>query len=157
MSNITTINNSIEIRSKIVDFETAMRQQYPDYLTEKDFPLRHHFAPGAYGREIFMPAGSLVVGKIHKHAHLNMIMQGRVSVVTEEGTMEYSAPIVLVSKAGTKRVVLVHEDTIWVTVHLTDKTDLVEIEDEIIAKTYEEFDLLEAQKLLVDQKLVELI
>lgn len=155
MSNISIINNSIAIRSKIVDFEVSMRQLYPNYLTEKDFPLRHHFAPGAYGREIFMPARSLVVGKIHKHAHLNMIMKGRVSVVTEDGTIEYQAPIVLVSKAGTKRVVLVHEDTIWVTIHLTDKTDLVEIEDEIIAKTYEEFDLLEQK--LESQKLLETI
>jgi hypothetical protein len=48
---------------------------------------------------------------------------------------------VLVSKAGTKRVVYTQTDTIWTTVHLTEKVDLDEIEDEIIAKDYAALDV----------------
>lgn len=102
-------------------------------------PVKHHFAPGAYGREMFLPAGMIVVGKIHKHAHVNVISQGCVHVFTEhEGKLELRAPCTFVSSPGTKRAVHVIEDTVWTTVHVTDKTDLAEIEREVIATDFEE-------------------
>jgi hypothetical protein len=108
-------------------------------------PLKHVFAPGGackhvYAREIFIPAGTAIVGKIHKHAHLNMLMRGRVSVFTEKGREEFEGPLTMVSQAGTKRAVYAIEDAIWVTVHLTNSMDLAEIEDEIIAKDFEQLE-----------------
>jgi len=102
-------------------------------------PVKHHFAPGAYGREMFLPAGMVVVGKIHKHAHVNVISKGRVQVFTEhDGVLELSAPCTFVSSPGTKRAVHVIEDTVWTTVHVTDKTDLADIEREVIATDFSE-------------------
>ncbi len=128
-------------REAILEFQDVMQQMVQAQPTlAPDLPLSHVFAPGAYARTIFIPADTVVVGKIHKHAHLNMLMQGRVSLMTEEGPTVLQAPQVLCSKAGTKRVVYAQTDTIWTTVHLTEQTDLELIEDEIIAKTYEEFE-----------------
>ena len=102
-------------------------------------PVKHHFAPGSYGREMTLPAGLVVVGKIHKHAHINVISKGRVQVFTEqEGVLELDAPCTFVSSPGTKRVVHVLEETVWTTVHVTDKTDLAEIEREVIATDFME-------------------
>lgn len=102
-------------------------------------PVQHHFAPGAYGREMTLPAGLVVVGKIHKHAHINVISKGRVQVFTEQdGVLELAAPCTFVSSPGTKRVVHVLEETVWTTVHVTDKTDLDEIEREVIATDFSE-------------------
>ncbi len=102
-------------------------------------PVKHHFAPGSYGREMALPAGLVVVGKIHKHAHINVISKGRVQVFTEqEGVLELAAPCTFVSSPGTKRVVHVLEETVWTTVHVTDKTDLAEIEREVIATDFME-------------------
>ena len=102
-------------------------------------PVKHHFAPGAYGREMTLPAGLVVVGKIHKHAHINVISKGRVQVFTEQdGVLELAAPCTFVSSPGTKRVVHVLEETVWTTVHVTDKTDLAEIEREVIATDFSE-------------------
>jgi len=102
-------------------------------------PVKHHFAPGSYGREMTLPAGLVVVGKIHKHAHINVISKGRVQVFTEqEGVLELAAPCTFVSSPGTKRVVYVLEETVWTTVHVTDKTDLAEIEREVIATDFTE-------------------
>lgn len=102
-------------------------------------PVQHHFAPGAYGREMTIPAGLVVVGKIHKHAHINVISKGRVQVFTEQdGVLELAAPCTFVSSPGTKRVVHVLEETVWTTVHVTDKTDLAEIEREVIATDFSE-------------------
>ena len=141
---IAPIKKSDETRAAIMDCESSMRTFLMEHsLTEPDLPLAHTFAPGAYARTIYIPRDTLVVGKIHKHAHLNMLMAGTVSVATEEGPVVMEAPKVLVSKAGTKRVVYAQTDVIWTTVHLTEETDIEKIEDAIIAKTYEEFDAIQ--------------
>lgn len=83
-----------------------------------DMPeAEHFFAPGMYGRRFSMPVGMLVVGKIHKHAHLMMVLQGRAEVITEFGRDIVTAGHVSVSQPGAKRVVLALEDTIFMTVH----------------------------------------
>ena len=110
-------------------------------------PVNHYFAPGNYAREIFMPAGICVIGKIHKHAHVNVISQGKVVVATEDGIVEMQAPYTFISQSGTKRVVLVLEDTVWTTIHPTDETDLEKIEDEVIAKDYQELALYNRKQL----------
>jgi quercetin dioxygenase-like cupin family protein len=116
-------------------------------LPEVDCPLQHVFAPGAYARTIFIPKGTVIVGKIHKHAHLNILSQGDVTVQTEGGGLErLQGPLTIVSPPGTKRAVYAHTDTTWTTIHLTDETDLDKIEEHVIAKTYEDYEqfLLEA-------------
>lgn len=90
----------------------------------------HFYAPGMYLRELTVPAGMLIVGKIHKHAHFLMVLKGRAAVVSEFGRMEVTAGHISVSPAGVKRAVLAIEDTQFVTVHVnpTDTQDLDVIE-----------------------------
>lgn len=90
------------------------------------------FIGGVYVRKLFMRAGTLVVGKRHAQEHVCIISMGRATVTTEAGTQEICAPAHFVSPAGTKRCVLVHEDMVWTTIHRTDKTHIVEVEDEIM-------------------------
>lgn len=94
----------------------------------------HHFAPGMYLRELLVPAGMLIVGKIHRHAHFLFVMRGRALVISEFGRMEVSTGHFSVSPAGVKRVVLALEDTHFVTVHVNreDSRDLAVIEAEHI-------------------------
>ena len=109
-------------------------------LPDVEFPLQHTFAPGVYARTIFIPAGSVLVGKIHKHRHLNILSMGHVSVLTEGGGLEdLHGPITMVSEPGTKRAVQAHSDVVWTTIHLTNETDLAKIEDEVIAKTFDDY------------------
>lgn len=110
-------------------------------LPEVECPLQHVFAPGAYARTIFVPAGTVVVGKIHKHQHLNILSQGEAHVLTESGGVErLHGPMTMVSPAGTKRAVYAATDLVWTTIHLTNETNLEKIEDETIAKTFEEYE-----------------
>lgn len=137
-----------EIRDAILRFETAL-SQLPNALFGDVFPLKHGFADGVYVREIFIPKGYILTGKIHKYAHPNFLMQGEVIVVTEhEGVQHLKAPLSLISQAGTKRAVIALEDTIWITVHVTNETDLDKIEEAIIAKNYATFDAFTFSKLL---------
>lgn len=102
--------------------------------TDKRAQPENLFTPGIYVRKLVMPAGTLVVAKRHAQEHVCIISQGRATVTTELGTQEICAPMHFISQAGAKRVVLVHEDMVWTTIHRTDKTDLAEIEDELIIK-----------------------
>lgn len=123
-------------RESIVRLQDTILQQGLDVGADT-CPVQHFFAPGSYAREITMPAGLVVVGKIHKHAHVNVISKGRVRVFTEGGgVQDLAAPCTFVSQPGTKRAVLVVEDTVWTTVHVTDKTDLAEIEREVISTEF---------------------
>ena len=109
--------------------------------TDDVCPITHHFAPGLYAREIFIPAGTVIIGKIHRHAHVNTISSGRVVVATEFGTEEFKAPHTFVSQPGTKRAVVALDDTVWTTYHPTEETDLEKIEAYVIAPTYEALEL----------------
>jgi hypothetical protein len=102
--------------------------------------LVHYHAPGVYARELFIPAGTLIIGKIHKHAHHNNISLGKIAVATEFDSYVITAPHSFVSLPGTKRVVYALEDTIWTTYHHTDTADLAVIEESTIAATYDDFD-----------------
>jgi len=112
------------------------------------FPVEHFFAPGSYARSMRLPKDYVIVGKIHKHAHLNIISYGHVIVATEEGAKELKGPLIFTSPAGVKRAVTVLEDTMWTTIHVTQETELEKIEDDVIAKTFEAFDKFNEGNLL---------
>lgn len=137
------MTEALAVRQNISDVETALSQCEGAFVGDADVcPLKHSFADGMYVREISIPAGVLLVGKIHRHSHPNFLMQGTVSVITEAGGQEtLVAPCHMVSPAGTKRVVYTHSDCVWVTVHVTDSTDLDEIEDQVIAPDYNDEEL----------------
>jgi quercetin dioxygenase-like cupin family protein len=103
------------------------------------YEIKHYFSDGVYARELTIPVGHVVVGKIHRHEHLNFLSKGRVTVLTEEGGKEeLSAPCTLISPKGVKRLLYTHEETVWTVVHITSETDLDKIEKEVIAKDYTE-------------------
>lgn len=149
----TEVRNSIIARNKIMNLQAAIEvMQETDPV---DCPLVHHFAPGLYAREILLPKDSLVVGKIHKHAHVNNISKGSVVVYTEFGLEEYHAPCQFISKAGTKRAVLALEDTVWTTYHPTSEIDLEIIEEQVIAKSFDDYNqfVLEQDRKALEVKL----
>ncbi|MCH8931150.1 MAG: hypothetical protein IIA98_09595 [Proteobacteria bacterium] len=119
-------------REKLLTLENEMRKH-----PQLDVPITHHFAPGVYAREMRVPAGTLLTGKIHKTEHLNIISQGHFSVSNLGETKHIYAPCTFVSPAGTKRAIYAHEDSTWTTIHVTEETNLTALENEIIAESFE--------------------
>jgi len=107
-------------------------------MPQTECEILHHYAPGLYVREMRQPAGVLVVGKIHKTSHMNIIPSGRCTVATESGPMEITGPFMYRSEVGAKRVIYAHEDTVWLNLIPTDLTDPDEIEAAIIAEDWSE-------------------
>ena len=92
----------------------------------------HFFADGTYTRALLIPAGTALTGKTHRQRHVNFLLQGTIRVWTEQGMQDLTAPQIIVSEPGTKRVGYAFTEVIWATVHATDKTDLNDIEAEVI-------------------------
>lgn len=124
-----------EARQRILELEAAMLAM-PEHQIE--IKTTHHFAPGVYCREVFIPKGATVVGKIHKTEHLNILSQGELTVWTDEGMKRLKAPATILSKPGIKRVGYAHEDSVWTTIHPTTETDLEKLEELLIAKDFAE-------------------
>jgi len=102
------------------------------------YPVKHYFTPGLYVREITMPEGAVLTSKIHKTEHPFVISKGKCLVYLnrEDGWKELSSPYIGITKPNTRRILAILEETVWTTFHVTDLTDLLEIEDTLL-ESYE--------------------
>ena len=126
------------IRKSIQDMEKAMLMAPKE--TQTPLETMHTFADGLYTRTVLMRAGSLICGKIHRLEHIVVIGQGAASVISEEfGSKMIVAPMVFMSPPLVRRLLFIHTDMIWTTVHKnpTNTRDLKELEKFLIAPDYE--------------------
>ena len=120
-----SLQASTPMSAKVQALERSMLGQPP-----VDCPIKHHFAPGMYAREITIPKGTAVVGAVHKTENLVVLSKGRLRIVSDENTIEVEAPCTLTCKPGAKNAVYALEDSVWTNFFPTTETDpdkLVEI------------------------------
>ena len=77
-------------------------------------------------------AGTFCVSKMHRTEHMNILLKGALTIITENGLQYLESPQIIKSAAGTMRIGYFHQDTTWVTVHPTQETDLEIIERDVI-------------------------
>lgn len=116
--------------------------------------LKHHFAPGIYVREIWMPSGPLILGQRHLTDHLNIITQGKV-LVRAEGELRLihaigPVPVTFRSGAGVRKALFILEDTTWMTVHINvdDCEDILTLENRFTeqSEVYKEHEIEAAKQ-----------
>jgi len=100
----------------------------PQYEPE----TKHTFHAGMYCREVWRPAGVIVVGKIHKKEHFYLIVSGTVAITTDEGVKSVTGPHLLCSKPGTKRAVYAETDALCMTFHVVDAKTIEDAEQELV-------------------------
>ena len=132
-----------EVREQILNFQSLLQnvddKKYivvDDKQSTKVCPLKHTFGEGYLIREINTPAGELIITKIHKQNHPFFLLKGKCSVLTEDGVKYMEAPYYGITSVGTKRIIYCHTDVVWVCVHITESTDIEKIEEDIIAKDF---------------------
>lgn len=142
-------------RSKIVQIEQEMLA-----VKDKiDIPVKHYCvneaedktSHGVYAREVFIPAGTAVVGKIHKYEQLNIVSKGKVAILTEfdDSPFIVEAPYTVVSPAGVKRVVVAITDVVWTTIHGTNEQDPDKLEKMFVVDTFDKYlEFTKEQQLL---------
>lgn len=112
---------------------TALQEILAPY-EQLDIPPKHHFADGQYVRELFIPAESFVVGKIHRHEHVVTLVSGEVTINTDRGMERLVGPVTWISPKGAKRALFTVTDCIFMTFHLnpSNTRDLDALEAELI-------------------------
>jgi len=138
-------------RELIMDFEDKLldlpnsygdpKKPGQDEVANTINPLKHTFAGGLYIREIFMPKGQIISTGIHKKEHPYFVLKGDISVLTDEGIKRIKAPYNGITKPGTKRLIYMHEDSVWITVHATDKSTVEDVLNDVIAKDFDDPDI----------------
>lgn len=132
-----------ESRALAYAFEAQLRA-----LPPADMPVTEYFSHGVYARELFIPAGTALTGKVHKFDNLNILLEGEIAVMTADGTVKRLGPgFVEVAPPGMKRVAVAITDTRWMTVHGTHERDVAKIEAEFVAQDEQEY-LAHARQLL---------
>ncbi len=111
-------------------------------------PLTHTFCDGVYVREIFLKQGVVAIGKIHKHDHVFFLLKGKLMLCTENGVQEMVAPCYGKSPAGTKRVVVAVEDSVFVNVHPNpdNEEDIDKLEQKFVVSSFEEYNKIKKLK-----------
>ena len=117
-------------------------------LAPVDTPLTHYHTDSLYGRRIIVPAGSVFTTMVHKTDHIAVALRGHITIVNQDGdNVDIIAPDVIVTKAGTQRVIAVHEECEWLTVHHCTEQDDDKVRDVLgfeTMKEYKDYKLLEA-------------
>ena len=101
-------------------------------MPQAELQTEHYFSDGMYCRKVHRLAGTLIVGKVHKKPHFFMVAKGQIIAWTENGMKTLNEGDIVCSQPGTKRVTLAITDAIGITIHQTEKTDLDELEAELI-------------------------
>lgn len=126
---------TVPMRQKVSALKQTLLQQSPEEIQHflDSVETKHFNVPGVYARWCFRKEGVTIVGKVHKKEHLYIVCKGSVAVTNGEAEpVILNAGDVVVSLPGTERAVTALEDSICMTIHRTDKTDLSEIEEELI-------------------------
>jgi hypothetical protein len=98
----------------------------------KELPLEHFICNKTYTRQITLPKDIILTGKVHNFDHTSILSKGDVTIMTPEGVTRIKAPATWISKAGTKRLIYVHEETIWATIHQSEHTIVEDLEKELV-------------------------
>jgi len=120
---------------EILAIEDVMRG-----MKQVEMPVKHHFIDGVYLRELFIPEGTLLTGKIHNKENFSILASGTLRITNGTDSMIISAPHVMSDKPGIKRMGYAETDVVFINVIKTDLTDIDEIEKDLVSDTFAEFE-----------------
>lgn len=128
-----------EIREKILHLQEECLKQ-----PQVETPIQEFWSDGTYGREMFIPKGTCIVGEIHATEWIIVVSRGKIKVVSEEGSIIIDAtekPVTFVSPAGAKRAGYALEDTWWTGFRYVGDLDTTEaIRKEHLTDSYEKIE-----------------
>ena len=142
--------NKIKFQNKIKQFEKAITKHCKENNNEElnqqvkgdaEGVISHNFADGQYIRTAVAPKNTLVSTKIHAKNHPFFLMKGDISIFGEDGVKRIQAPFHGITEAGTKRVLYVHEECTFITVHRTDCLTIDEVVAEITVADFSDLKL----------------
>lgn len=115
-------------RERVQELQDALLK-----LPQADVVKTEHYFQGAmYCRRLWIPAGILIVGKVHKTDHFFVGCQGEL-VVWGDGPRYLLRPgDIRKSVIGTKRIVYSLSDCVVLTIHSVEEKPLEELERDVM-------------------------
>lgn len=125
-------------KTRISALTMAIGQAINEGVEEANKEPSNHFAHGTYGRELFIEAGTVIVGKVHRYDCITVFVSGSCRVITDSGDFDVVAPHIMTTGTGNKGI-YAYEDSVMLTIHPNpdNSRDMAEIENNIIAPSYE--------------------
>jgi len=109
-------------------------------LPQTECPVTHYRIDGVYARSMFIPAGTVLTGKIHNFENIAILAGGTLRITNGVDSYIISAPHVIVDAPGIKRLGYAETDVTFITVHRTDNIEINAIEEELVSDTFEEYE-----------------
>lgn len=100
--------------------------------------LEHEFIDGLYKRTMRVPAGTVLTGAIHRVKHMDVMTEGSMLVITEDGTKQIDAPFTMTTQEGVKKCGIALTDVTWCTFHAAPYDTIEEMEAHIHSKNDED-------------------
>lgn len=111
-------------------------------LPQQECPIEEYRIDGVYCRSMFIPAGTILTGKIHNQENISILAQGTIKISNGFDSYEISAPHIMVDKPGIKRLGVAITDVTFINILKYSGTDP---ETDLVSDTFEEY---EQRKLL---------
>jgi hypothetical protein len=108
-------------------------------MPQVELPIEHYQIDGVYARSMFIPAGTILTGKIHNFESIAILAKGRIRITNGTESYIISEGHIMVDKPGVKRLGYAETDVIFITVHRTDNIEIEAIEKELVSATFEEY------------------
>ena len=118
MNDLTPSHDAAQCRAQVERLESIAAT-----MPQVQIPTEHVFSGGMYARTITIPAGIVLTGAVHTTDHL-CVVNGDISVLTDNGPQRLTGLHVLATKAGAKRAGYTHAPTRWTTICRTDAQDV---------------------------------
>ena len=128
---------------RIEQMESAMLQ-----CEQVEIPVKSFSLNGMYAREILIPKGTLLTGRVHLFDYVDIMLSGDITVATAEGAKRFTGDNVFQGVAGRKRAGYAHEDTRWITVHNTEITDDDDFYHVLTTQTVSDYEAIKEHLLL---------
>jgi quercetin dioxygenase-like cupin family protein len=126
---LVLVNHEMAVATSLDDIEAMMLA-----APQIDCPVAHHFGHGIYMREVFMPAGTYIMGHAHRHEHMNIMLKGKMAVLVNGETKVIEGPYIFTGQPGRKFAYII-EDTVFVNAYATDETDVDKLEEMLVDKS----------------------
>jgi hypothetical protein len=156
MLTVAKKNTEVAVRRNKIDAlaQSLVAHTDPEEVKKEiDDSTTHHFCEGVYAREYHLPAGHVVIGRVHKRACFNVMLKGRMTITSSRTEAhEVSAPQFFVSEAGEQKALYAHEDVVFVTFHATEETDPEAMVDIFTVPDIKAFAQYERERLTHQEK-----
>ena len=129
---VTYAENLLQTQPVTMRERVELLQGHMLGLPQYEPETTHTFHAGMYCREVWRPAGVLVVGKVHKKEHFYLIVSGTVAITTDDGVKSVTGPTLLKCSPGTKRAVFAETDALCMTFHVVDAKTVEDAEAELV-------------------------